>query len=272
MNMAATDRDPTPGSPELDKAYDKPSHGDQPPCPGGDDAPQLAAVAGRSLAALLELAKPEPGDVVVIGCSTSEIRGRRIGSAGSPELACHLFRELKRAAYQHGAALAVQCCEHLNRALVVEKKTAKEHRLTTVTVWPRWNAGGALAAAAMEGFEEPVLVESVSAVAGMDIGHTLIGMHLRPVAVPVRLPWRKIGEADLVLARTRPRLIGGTRAVYSREEAEARAAAELAAAERVTAEQAAEERAVAEQAAEERAAAQVPGAAGEGAARGNPAI
>lgn len=216
-------------------AYDKPAHKDQPPSPGGEDAPEVAALAGRSLAALLELASPDPGEIVVVGCSTSEVRGLRIGSAGSPELAGHLFRELKQAADRHGAALAVQCCEHLNRALVVEKATAKEHRLTAVTVWPRWNAGGALAAAAMEGFEDPVLVESVSAVAGMDIGHTLIGMHLRPVAVPVRLPWRRIGEADLVLARTRPRLIGGTRAVYSREEAEARGAAERDAAERACA-------------------------------------
>jgi len=212
-------------------AYDKPAHKDQPPSPGGEDAPEVAALAGRSLSALLELASPEPGEIAVVGCSTSEVRGLRIGSAGSPELAAHLFRELRLAARRHGAALAIQCCEHLNRALVVEKKTAKEHRLTTVTVWPRWNAGGALAAAAMDGFEDPVLVESVSAVVGMDIGHTLIGMHLRPVAVPVRLPWRKIGEADLVLARTRPRLIGGTRAVYSREEAEARAEAERDAAE-----------------------------------------
>jgi uncharacterized protein (TIGR01440 family) len=126
--------------------------------------------------------------------------------------------------------LAIQCCEHLNRALVVERRAQREHGLTRVSVWPRWNAGGSLASAAMEGFDEPVVVESVSAAAGMDIGHTLIGMHLRPVAVPVRLPWKRLGAADLVLARTRPRLIGGARACYSREEAAARDRAEADAA------------------------------------------
>ncbi|MDP2872872.1 MAG: TIGR01440 family protein [Bacillota bacterium] len=230
--MAVQDRLAENVDPGPTKAIDKPSHTGQPPCPGGDDAASIASLAGRSLAALLELARPEPGDLVVVGCSTSEIRGQRIGSAGSPELACHLFGQLKAVADEYHVGLAIQCCEHLNRALVVDRKAAKEHRLVPVTVWPRWNAGGALAAAAIDGFDQPVVVESVSAVAGIDIGHTLIGMHLCPVAVPVRLPWRKIGEADLVLARTRPRLIGGTRAVYSREEAESRAAAEHEAAAR----------------------------------------
>ncbi len=199
-------------------AVDKPSTHHKNPAPAGADAPDLALLAGRSLDLLLQLAKLEPGEIVVIGCSTSEILGNRIGSAGSPDLASHLFGALGAVARKHGVALAFQCCEHLNRALVVERQTMRDYRLQPVTVWPVWNAGGSLAAAAMDGFQDPVVVETISAAAGMDIGHTLIGMHLRPVAVPVRLPWKKIGEADLVLARTRPKLIGGVRACYSRDE------------------------------------------------------
>jgi uncharacterized protein (TIGR01440 family) len=202
---------------EQDRAVDKPSsteHKHPAPCAG---AAELAAEAARSLDLLLELAQPEAGDIVVVGCSTSEIQGSRIGSAGSPELAAHLVRDLNAVGRRYGVSLAIQCCEHLNRALVVERRTMRDHRLTQVTVYPVWNAGGSLAAAAMDGFDDAVVVEAVAAVAGMDIGHTLIGMHLRPVAVPVRLPWKHIGSADLVLARTRPRLIGGARASYSRE-------------------------------------------------------
>lgn len=200
------------------QAIDKPDAQQEAPYPAGDDAGELAALVGRSVAELLELAHLESGDIVVVGCSTSEIGGNRIGSAGSPELANVIFVEAHRAVREYGLELAVQCCEHLNRALVVERRTLRAHRLTPVTVWPRWNAGGALAAAAMDGFPDPVVVESVAAGAGIDIGHTLIGMHIRPVAVPVRLPWKHIGQADLVLARTRPRLIGGVRARYSRED------------------------------------------------------
>jgi uncharacterized protein (TIGR01440 family) len=199
---------------------DKPSStAHQTPAPGGAAAAELAALAGRSLDALLDLAKLEPGEIVVIGCSTSEVLGSRIGSAGSPELASHLLAELMATAARHQVSLAIQCCEHLNRALVVERQTKRDHGLTQVTVYPAWNAGGSLAAAAMSGFQDAVVVETVSAAAGMDIGHTLIGMHLRPVAVPVRLPWKTIGAADIVLARTRPKLIGGARASYTREDA-----------------------------------------------------
>ena len=205
------------------RAVDKPAsteHKD--PAPAGADAAAIAARAAESLAALLDLAGLDPGELVVIGCSTSEILGQRIGSGGSPEMAAHLFAALTAVAARHQVVLAIQCCEHLNRALVVERQTMRDHRLTQVTVWPVWNAGGSLAAAAMRGFQDPVSVETVQAAAGMDIGHTLIGMHLRPVAVPVRLPWKQIGEADLVLARTRPKLVGGMRACYTPEEAAAR--------------------------------------------------
>lgn len=211
---------PEPKAPKkdpADRAIDKPDARQQDPCPAGEDARELAQLVGRSLDALLELARLEEGDIVVVGCSTSEIRGNRIGSAGSPELAKLIFAEARRVVREYGLELAVQCCEHLNRALVVERRTLRGHRLTPLTVQPVWNAGGSLAAAAMEGFADPVVAESVAAGAGIDIGHTLIGMHLRPVAVPVRLPWKHIGRADLVLARTRPRLIGGARARYVRE-------------------------------------------------------
>ena len=200
-------------------AVDKPTTAHEHPAPAGPDAGDLARLAGRSLDSLLALAKLEPGEIVVVGCSTSEIMGSRIGSAGCPGLAVMVLSELQAVACRHGVALAIQCCEHLNRALVVERQVRRDYGLTQVSVWPVWNAGGSLAAAAMAGFQDPVVVEAVQAAAGIDIGHTLIGMHLRPVAVPVRLPWKMIGEADLVLARTRPRLIGGTRACYSREEA-----------------------------------------------------
>ena len=209
--------------PPREQAQDKPSTTDQTePCPAPDDCAELARLANRSLDALLELAKLEPGDIVVIGCSTSEIGGGHIGSAGSPALAAFLLRELRAVADHHHVDLAIQCCEHLNRALVVERATMRRHNLPQVTVWPVWNAGGSLAATAMTTFTDPVVVETVSAGAGMDIGHTLIGMHLRPVAVPVRLSWKMIGHADLVLARTRPKLIGGARACYSPECAAAR--------------------------------------------------
>lgn len=203
-------------------AVDKPSTMHEHPVPAGADAAEVAELAGRSLDMLLELAKLEAGEIVVIGCSTSEILGNRIGSAGSPQLAAHLLKALRAVAAKRNVALAIQCCEHLNRALVVERQTMRNHRLPQVTVWPVWNAGGSLAAAAMKDFADAVVVETVSAAAGMDIGHTLIGMHLRPVAVPVRLPWKMIGAADLVLARTRPKLVGGVRACYSEEDANAR--------------------------------------------------
>jgi len=204
--------------PPRERAQDKPSTTDQTePCPAPEDCTELAKLAGRSLDALLDLAKLEPGDIVVIGCSTSEIGGSHIGSAGSPALAAVLLRELRAVADHHHIDLAIQCCEHLNRALVVERATMRRHNLSQVTVWPVWNAGGSLAATAMTTFTDPVVVETVSAGAGMDMGHTLIGMHLRPVAVPVRLSWKMVGHADLVLARTRPKLVGGVRACYSPE-------------------------------------------------------
>ncbi|AKS39628.1 hypothetical protein NP92_02335 [Anoxybacillus gonensis] len=158
-------------------------------------------------------------DVVVIGCSTSEVIGEKIGTAGTMDVAAMLFQELKRWHDETGVQLAFQCCEHLNRALVVERQTAVTKQLEIVTVIPVRHAGGAMAAYAYTQFRDPVVVEHIRADAGIDIGATLIGMHLKHVAVPVRTSIKQIGHAVLTFAKTRPKLIGGERAVYSQEKA-----------------------------------------------------
>ncbi len=168
------------------------------------------------LSQLAESACFEPGDLLVVGCSTSEVAGKRIGTASNEEVAAVLMDELLAFAGAAGVHIAVQCCEHLNRALVVEMDAARQHGLEQVTVVPHARAGGALAARAMSEMSQPVVVETLQqrGKAGIDIGSTLIGMHLRPVAVPVRTATTKIGEAFVVCARTRPKLIGGSRASY----------------------------------------------------------
>ncbi|MEW6724093.1 MAG: TIGR01440 family protein [Bacillota bacterium] len=171
----------------------------------------------QAVRGLLEVARLEAGEILVVGCSTSEILGKRVGSAGSTQVAASVFRALDEETRAAGIRLAVQCCEHLNRALVVERDTMRAYGLERVSVRPVPKAGGALAAMAMERFGDSVVVESIQAHAGLDIGSVLIGMHLKPVAVPVRLSIDRIGEARLTMARTRPRLIGGQRAVYSEE-------------------------------------------------------
>ena len=169
---------------------------------------------------LLEVAKLRPGQVLVLGCSTSEIQGKRIGSTGNTEVAAAVLDGVEEALKGTGVQLAVQCCEHLNRALVVERETQEKYNLTEVTVLPVPHAGGSTASTALKRFSNPVMVESIQAHAGIDIGDTFIGMHLRPVAVPVRLAIRSIGDAHVTMARTRPRLIGGNRAVYAWDEVE----------------------------------------------------
>jgi uncharacterized protein (TIGR01440 family) len=155
--------------------------------------------------------------ILVIGCSTSEVIGQKIGTAGTTEVAAMLFHELKQLHEKTGVQLAFQCCEHLNRALVVEKKTAIERNLEIVSVIPVRSAGGAMAEYAYNHLKEPVVVEFIKADAGIDIGDTLIGMHLKHVAVPVRTSLKQVGHAHVTLAKTRPKLIGGARAVYSLE-------------------------------------------------------
>lgn len=163
---------------------------------------------------LLDAAALPPGHILVVGCSTSEVQGEKIGSAGSTFVAAAILTALRRVCQRYGVFLAVQCCEHLNRALVVERQAAERYNLPEVRVIPVPHAGGALAAQAMLDFVAPVVVENIAAHAGLDIGCTLIGMHLRPVAVPVRLAHHTVGQALVVAARTRPKLIGGARAVY----------------------------------------------------------
>jgi uncharacterized protein (TIGR01440 family) len=152
--------------------------------------------------------------ILVIGCSSSEVIGQRIGTAGSLEAAQAIVEAVLAAREQYGFQVAFQCCEHLNRALVVERRTMKQFGLEEVTVIPVPTAGGATAATAYKHLEQPVMVERIQAHAGIDIGDTLIGMHLRPVAVPFRPSVRSIGDAHVTAAYTRPKLIGGARAIY----------------------------------------------------------
>ena len=162
-----------------------------------------------------EQAKLKAGDVVVVGCSTSEIIGSKIGTNSSPDVAGLVFDGIYNYAKKKGWQLAFQCCEHLNRAIVVEKATVPNAEIVNVVPQPK--AGGSMATQAYLHFENPVVVEEIKADAGIDIGFTLIGMHLKKVAVPVRLENNKIGEATVLAARTRPRFIGGSRAVYNEE-------------------------------------------------------
>ncbi len=164
---------------------------------------------------LLDIANLQEGDLFLVGCSTSEISGEQIGSASKPNLAEDVFLGIWEAAKEKGVYLAAQCCEHLNRAIILEKEAAKINRYEVVNVVPFPKAGGSFATMAYKYFSNPVAVEHVKADAGMDIGDTLIGMNLKDVAVPVRLNISKIGEAHLVCARTRAKYIGGERAHYS---------------------------------------------------------
>ncbi len=153
--------------------------------------------------------------LLVVGCSTSEIAGGTIGKASVPELGTAVAKTAIEAAAENGAAIAFQCCEHLNRALVMEREVAEKYGCEEVCAVPHPKAGGSCASAAYRLMKDPVLVEAVCADAGIDIGNTLIGMHLKAVAVPVRLSVKTIGEAPLTAAVTRPRLIGGERAKYT---------------------------------------------------------
>ena len=161
--------------------------------------------AYQAAAELIETAGMKAGQILVVGCSTSEVGGEKIGTYSSPELAAKVFGGIYAAVQEKGIYLAAQCCEHLNRALILETEAAEKYGYEPVNVMPQPKAGA---------FADPVAVEHIAAHAGMDIGDTLIGMHLKDVAVPVRLSIRQIGEAHLVCARTRRKFVGGVRAVY----------------------------------------------------------
>ena len=174
----------------------------------------LREQAKRAVSELLDEAQLKAGDILVVGCSTSEVIGRTIGKASVPEAAQAVFEGICSATSERGVFLAAQCCEHLNRALVVEAECAEKYGLDAVCVRPVPKAGGSFATTAFARFDAPVVVEQIKAHAGIDVGGTLIGMHLRAVAVPVRLSIAKIGEAPIICARTRPKFIGGSRAQY----------------------------------------------------------
>lgn len=175
---------------------------------------EIRRQSAQAVTELLAEANLRPGDIFVTGCSSSEITGGHIGKASSLEAAQAVFEGIAPILSERGIFLAAQCCEHLNRALIIEADCAKKYGYDPVSVRPQPKAGGSFATAAWERFRSPVAVEAVRAHAGMDIGGTLIGMHLRPVAVPVRLSLDHIGRAILLCARTRPKFIGGNRACY----------------------------------------------------------
>lgn len=175
---------------------------------------EITKQAKRVVLELLEQAKLKPGSLLVIGCSSSEMVGKQIGKGSSMDAALAAFLGIYPVLQEHGIDLAVQCCEHLNRALIMERSTAERMGYEIVNVKPQPHAGGSMAVTAWNAFEDSVAVETIQADAGIDIGGTLIGMHLRRVAVPVRTSLDHIGEAIVLCARTRPKYIGGPRAAY----------------------------------------------------------
>ena len=175
---------------------------------------EIKKAAYTAITELLDAAGLKAGDIFVIGCSSSEIMGDTIGKGSTFEAAKAVFDTVYPILKEKGIYLAAQCCEHLNRALIVERECAERYGYEIVAVKPQPKAGGSFATSAYGGFADPVALEHIKAHAGMDIGGTLIGMHLRDVAVPVRLSISKIGEAQILCARTRPKYIGGERAVY----------------------------------------------------------
>lgn len=181
------------------------------------DLCEVQAQACTAVRELLEAAGLRRGDLFVVGCSSSEITGGRIGKASSLETARAVFQGIYPVLEERGIFLAAQCCEHLNRALIVEADCAEQYGYDPVSVRPQPKAGGSFATTAWESFRRPAAVEHVRAHAGLDIGGTLIGMHLRDVAVPVRLSLDHVGRAILLCARTRPKFIGGSRACYEGE-------------------------------------------------------
>ena len=172
--------------------------------------------AATLLAEVIELSKIKKGDLLVVGCSSSEVLGKRIGTGSSIEAAEAIYAGFAPLLEEHGILLAAQCCEHLNRALVVERETMEKLGLTQVNVIPQPKAGGSFATTAYKSFKDPVVVESVEqkALAGIDIGGVMVGMHIMPVVVPLKITNRRIGEATITAARRRPKYVGGARAVY----------------------------------------------------------
>lgn len=181
------------------------------------DLMEIELQTKTAVSQVLEQAKLKIGDVFVIGCSTSEVGGEKIGSASSMDIAGAIYRGAHAALQPHGIYLAAQCCEHLNRAIIIENEAAEKYGWEPVNVMPQPKAGGSFATTCWQNFAQPVALEHVRAHAGLDIGGTLIGMHLKEVAVPVRIEQKKIGGAMLLSARTRLKFIGGVRAHYQED-------------------------------------------------------
>ena len=183
----------------------------------------LKIITEQSRIAAMEIcsaAKIKPGQIFVVGCSSSEILGNRIGTATNVEVAEAVYAGIIDVLKENGVYLAGQCCEHLNRALVVEEEVLEKYGFEQVNAIPQPNhAGGAFATVCYQNMNHPVVTESIraQAAAGIDIGGTMIGMHIHPTVVPLRISLRKIGEAYIICARRRPRYIGGARAVYDEE-------------------------------------------------------
>lgn len=183
------------------------------------DINEIKSEIERSVRELIDIAKLEEEDIFVVGCSSSEIAAHMIGTYSSEEIGKAVFTTIKSVCGEKGIFLAAQCCEHLNRAVIVEKKCAQRYGLTRVNVVPVLKAGGSFGTAAYNGFENAYAVESLErkASAGMDIGDTFIGMHMRDVVVPVRVHTDRIGNAHVTFARTRAKFVGGDRAVYNED-------------------------------------------------------
>ncbi len=175
---------------------------------------EIREAAKVAMTELLAVANVEEGDIIVVGCSTSEVMGRKVGTYSSLDVGKALVETLYPMVTERGAFLAAQCCEHLNRSLIIEKEAVKRWNLDRVNCKPQLHAGGAFALTLWNTLKEPCAVSHISAVAGMDIGGVLIGMHLKEVAVPVRASVDMIGKARLTIARTRPKFVGGERALY----------------------------------------------------------
>lgn len=175
--------------------------------------------AYQAAAEVCDGAKLKKGDLFVVGCSTSEVLGEKIGSHSSMDAAGALFAGINQALQERKIYLAAQCCEHLGRTLILEREACTLYGLEEVNVIPQPKAGGSFATTAYKNFDDPVAVETIcqKANAGIDIGGTLIGMHIRPVVVPLRISMKKIGEASIICARRRPKFVGGSRAVYNED-------------------------------------------------------
>ena len=176
---------------------------------------EIKEAAKKTAAEIIEKAKLTEGMILVVGCSTSEVMGSKIGTDSNYETATAIYEGIAEVCDEKGIFIAAQCCEHLNRAIIIEKAAIGNAPFCNVVPQPK--AGGSFATNAYKAFKSPVAVEHIKADAGIDIGFTLIGMHLKEVAVPVRLSNNKIGEAVVLAARTRAKFIGGERAVYSDE-------------------------------------------------------